>query len=456
MLLSLLITLREGLEATLLLGLLLAVLARAGDTQDRRWVWLGVAAAVAASLAAGAALFATGAKLEGAAAAAFEAGAMLAAAAGSAAALFWLGFVLVVREGLETGLFLFAAVGEDRSLAALAGGLAGIAMAAGLGYAVYRGGSRLNVRVFFTVLNVILLGFGTYLVLRGVGELGELAAAGEAGELAGLAAGLYAGVMIWVLLREGRGARSAATFAQQHPDHDTGVQAGGEAGELARLAGGRQLPQLTHAAQHEVRAEAEQDHVEHGEEHAHVETRTAAVHGVAEPGGHGDAGQAAGQSRETAILANRGEEKQPGLQAFAHDQDEAQPEEGGGASGRRRDLAAELAAQRVRAAAHPDDHPGEHGGRGEHGAGLERRCGSAFELGAGGEERGARRQTRGHGGRDAQPDPATVLRVAGTGEHRQQEAEQQSGLETFAQRDEQREQHETPRANRETCAVSLG
>src|SRR5665647_1880075 len=106
-----------------------------------------------------------------------------AAAAGSAAALFWLGFVLVVREGLETGLFLFAAVGEDRSLAALAGGLAGIAMAAGLGYAVYRGGSRLNVRVFFTVLNVILLGFRTYLVLRGVGELGELAAAGEAAEL---------------------------------------------------------------------------------------------------------------------------------------------------------------------------------------------------------------------------------------------------------------------------------
>src|SRR5665648_1075887 len=139
------------------------------------------------------------------------------AAALPAAALFWLGFVLVVREGLETGLFLFAAVGEDRSLAALAGGLAGIAMAAGLGYAVYRGGSRLNVRVFFTVLNVILLGFGTYLVLRGVGELGELAAGGEAGELAGLAAGPYAGVMIWVLLREGRGARSAGGSGSPRP-----------------------------------------------------------------------------------------------------------------------------------------------------------------------------------------------------------------------------------------------
>jgi high-affinity iron transporter len=251
MLPSLLITLREGLEAALLLGLLFAVLSRAGDTQGRRWVWLGVAAAVAASLAAGAALFATGAELEGAAEAAFEAGAMLAAAAvlagmivwmgrrahalrgelggkvaaaaGSAAALFWLGFVLVMREGLETGLFLFAAIGQDRSLAALAGGLAGLAVAAGLGYAVYRGGSRLNVRAFFTVLNVILLGFGTYLVLRGVGELGELTAGGEAGELAGpLAAGLYAGLMIWVLLRERRGARSAGGSGSPRPTGATG------------------------------------------------------------------------------------------------------------------------------------------------------------------------------------------------------------------------------------------
>src|SRR5665647_2975652 len=186
MLPSLLITLREGLEAALLLGLLLAVLARAGDTLAAAAVLAGMIVWMGCRAHA----------LRG------ELGGKVAAAAGSAAALFWLGFVLVVREGLETGLFLFAAVGEDRSLAALAGGLAGIAMAAGLGYAVYRGGSRLNVRVFFTVLNVILLGFGTYLVLRGVGELGELAAAGEAGE----------------------------------------------------LAGGRQLPQLTHAAQHEVRA----------------------------------------------------------------------------------------------------------------------------------------------------------------------------------------------------------
>jgi hypothetical protein len=97
---------------------------------------------------------------------------------------------------------------------------------------VYRGSSRLNVRVFFTVLNVILLGFGTYLVLRGVGELGELAAGGEAGELAGpLAAGLYAGLMIWVLLRERRGARRAGGSGNPRP---TGVAGRAPAGSSSR------------------------------------------------------------------------------------------------------------------------------------------------------------------------------------------------------------------------------
>ena len=239
MLSSLLITLREGLEAALLIGLLLAVVARTGDGRGSRWVWLGVAAAAAASVAAGAVLFATGASLEGTAEAAFEAGTMLAAAAvlgwmiiwmsrhaaalrdsvdgrvaaaaGSAAALFWLAFVLVAREGLETALFLFAAIGEERDAAALVGGLAGLAVAAGLGYAVYRGGSRLNIRAFFTVLNVLLLGFGAYLVWGGLGELGEIAG-GELGEMAGpIGAALYAGSLLWLLFRGRRSTGAAAT-----------------------------------------------------------------------------------------------------------------------------------------------------------------------------------------------------------------------------------------------------
>jgi len=242
MLSSLLITLREGLEAALLVGLVLVVVKRTGDG-GARWVWLGVAAAAGVSLAAGGALFAAGAELEGAAEAAFESGAMLAAALvlawmivwmsrraqslratvggrvaaadRGAAALFWLAFLLVVREGLETALFLFAALGGQRSLGATAGALLGLALAAGLGYAVYRGSSRLDIGTFFAVLNVLLLGFGAYLVWRGLGELGELLGGGEAGELAGpIGAGLYAGVLLWIYLRErGRGRRRPATGA---------------------------------------------------------------------------------------------------------------------------------------------------------------------------------------------------------------------------------------------------
>ena len=130
MLSSLLITLREGLEAALLVGIVLALLVRTNAGERTRSVWAGVATAVGLSLVAGAALFATGAELEGAAEEVFEAVAMLAAAAiltwmifwmkrqartlatdmdgrvrgalaVGGAGLFWLGFVIVVREGLR-------------------------------------------------------------------------------------------------------------------------------------------------------------------------------------------------------------------------------------------------------------------------------------------------------------------------------------------------------------------
>jgi high-affinity iron transporter len=240
MLSSLLITLREGLEAALLIGLLLALVGRARSQHGARWIWLGVAAAAATAVMAGAALFGMGAELEGTAEAAYEAGTMLTAAAvlgwmvvwmsrrapgltdevggrltaaaGSAAALFWLSFAIVVREGLETALFLFAAVGTNGSAAVVAGAAAGLTAAAALGYAVYRGGSRLNLRTFFTVLNVLLLLFGAYLVWRGFEEVGEIAAGGEIGELAGpAAAAVYAAVLLWLLFRrKSTGAAAAA------------------------------------------------------------------------------------------------------------------------------------------------------------------------------------------------------------------------------------------------------
>jgi high-affinity iron transporter len=226
---SLLITLREGLEAALLVGLLLAMASRARSSHGSRSIWLGVAAAAAVSAVAGAALFALGASLDGTAEIVYEAATMLgaaavlgwmiiwmsrrapglrddvdgrvAAAAGSATALFWLSFAIVVREGLETALFLFAAVGRNGSAAAVAGGLTGLAVSAALGYAMYRGGARLDLRTFFTVLNVLLLGFGAYLVWRGMEEVGELAGGGLGEIAAPVVAAAYAGTLLWLLLR---------------------------------------------------------------------------------------------------------------------------------------------------------------------------------------------------------------------------------------------------------------
>ena len=87
------------------------------------------------------------------------------------------------------------------SVAAVVGGLGGLAIAAGLGLAICRGGARLNLRTFFTVLNVLLQGFGAYLMWRGVEEVGERAG-GELGEIAApIAALTYAATLLWLLLR---------------------------------------------------------------------------------------------------------------------------------------------------------------------------------------------------------------------------------------------------------------
>ncbi len=133
---SLVITLREGLEAALIVGILLAYLARTGQGAGVAGIWLGVALAVLTSVAVGAAIFATVGELVGPAEAVFEGTAMLVAvamlsymirwmrrqardvrgglqrqlaaalASGSRWALTTLAFVVVVREGIETALFL--------------------------------------------------------------------------------------------------------------------------------------------------------------------------------------------------------------------------------------------------------------------------------------------------------------------------------------------------------------
>ena len=201
---ALLITLREGLEAALIVGIVLAALRQLGDQQRGRFVWAGVLAAVAASAILGAVLQALGVSLEGRGEQIFEGLAMFLAAgvlswmifwmqrqgrqihgelersvrravsADSAGMLFGLAFVAVFREGLETALFLTAAAFGATPAETLIGGALGLLGAVALGWLIFVAGWRLDLRVFFRVTGLLLILVAAGLFAHGIHELEEL------------------------------------------------------------------------------------------------------------------------------------------------------------------------------------------------------------------------------------------------------------------------------------------
>ena len=205
MITSALITLREGLEAALIVGIVLGVLRKLGHTDRSRPVWAGVLVAVIVSVAAGLALNGLGVVFEGRREEIFEGVAMLLAAGvltwmifwmqrqgrqiqtelesdvrravttGSAWALFGLAFVAVVREGIETVLFLTAATFSTTPAQTLIGGALGLTVAVVLGWLIFAAGKRLDVRAFFRVTSVLLILFAAGLAAHGVHELQEAA-----------------------------------------------------------------------------------------------------------------------------------------------------------------------------------------------------------------------------------------------------------------------------------------
>jgi high-affinity iron transporter len=206
-----LIALREGIEGALLVSILLAYLNAIGRRDSHRYVWAGVATAIAGSILAGAVIFLAAGQLSPKAAEVFEglvsylAVAVLtwmifwmrrnairirselhekvdiAVASGSGLALGFLAFLAVGREGLETALFLLSAweAGSETSpLLTLLGGLLGLGVAVVLGIAVYRGALRLNIRTFFRVTGALILVVAASLLVYGTHELLEVGAFG--------------------------------------------------------------------------------------------------------------------------------------------------------------------------------------------------------------------------------------------------------------------------------------
>jgi high-affinity iron transporter len=226
------ITLREGFEATLIVGLILAYLAKTGQREQATAVWWGVAAAAATSVAIGATLYLSAGELEGTSEQVYEGATMIFAAAlvtwmafwmrkqaatigshlreqvsqslrtGGAIGLATVAFVAVAREGLETALFLFASTEKSGPVVAVAGGVLGLFAAVGLGVAFYRGALKLDLSKFFTATSVLVIAFAAYLLYGGLHEFAE-ASGSEALEVAApLGAVLFGCSLAWVYLRD--------------------------------------------------------------------------------------------------------------------------------------------------------------------------------------------------------------------------------------------------------------
>jgi high-affinity iron transporter len=200
--------LREGVEAALILAIICAYLAKTGNRRYFSRIFAGAGLAVLLSAVLGILIFVTVGSFEEPYEQLFEAATLIAAAtvvtwmlfwmrrqaasvkgelqaavdkaldAGSANAMAVLAFVAVIREGVETSLFLVgqasAASAEGGAIWVLVGALIGLAIAAVLGVGFYHGSRRLNLATFFRWTGVALVFIAAGLLGHAVHELIEI------------------------------------------------------------------------------------------------------------------------------------------------------------------------------------------------------------------------------------------------------------------------------------------
>ncbi len=204
MLSTFIIALREGLEAALIVGILVAYLVKTGRTALLIPLWTGVALAILASLGTGAFLTITSTELSArgeeffAGTTSFVAvalvtwmvfwmkrtarhlkghleGQLSAAILGGPIALAGAAFFAVVREGLETSLFIYANFKTVSSTPSATVGLVlGLSVAVALGYLIYRSSIKVNLGKFFTYTGVALVVVAAGVLSYGIHEYQEL------------------------------------------------------------------------------------------------------------------------------------------------------------------------------------------------------------------------------------------------------------------------------------------
>lgn len=204
MIAGMLITIREGLEAFLIVGILLGYLTKLGQFRFKRYIWGGTGAAIIASIIIALAFQALAIRFEGRWAEIFEVVVALIAigvltwmvlwmqrqsrrikseleqkvsaalSSNQAYALAGLAFISVFREGLETALFLSALLFSTKE-GLLLGSALGLAAAA-IAYLIFRTTISLNLRAFFLVTGVLLIFIAAGLLSHSIRALQELRA----------------------------------------------------------------------------------------------------------------------------------------------------------------------------------------------------------------------------------------------------------------------------------------
>jgi high-affinity iron transporter len=198
MLQAFIVTLREGVEAALIVGITLAYLAKIGRSDLRKTVYAAIAAAFAGSVGAGILIYRTHWNED-----VFEGWIMLAAAIfvvsmivfmmktgrklkgeiegkvgsfvgeSSRLGLFVFVFLMILREGVETVLILSAVSLNSTELLSFIGTLSGVMVAILFGVMFVKGSVRINLQKFFRVTTAILFFVAAQLVVSGLHELSE-------------------------------------------------------------------------------------------------------------------------------------------------------------------------------------------------------------------------------------------------------------------------------------------
>lgn len=194
--------LREGLEASLIVSILFAVLRQLGQMKQARAIWIGVGLALFGSILSGVLIFTlVHAYADTTGQIIFETCTYLVAvvlltgmtfwmqkhsrslkqeitlkaqAAGSSFAFGLLAFTFVGREGVESAFFTLAFAFQTNGWLLLLGGLLGVISSVILCIMIYRLGYRLNYRIFFRVMGILLLFFAAGLLADALQNMQEL------------------------------------------------------------------------------------------------------------------------------------------------------------------------------------------------------------------------------------------------------------------------------------------